>query len=956
MVVYKKSQNHACDAPTLSKDPCNKQCLGYIKDADVKTDRRAKCLVCYDIETDTTTAQDHVPNVLCYTVTNLLPDGTTEECEGGTLVKESPDHCIMGSFADMLVSDKKFKNATVMAHNGGGYDNRFLYKKLLEKKHSMTKIWSNGRLYSISVRRNNLSILDSYLHMAAPLSQLPAMWGLPEATKKGDFPHLFNTHSNLDYVGPMPPLSMWQPGFKSTKGKETIAKWHAECVAADYVWDNRKELVDYCMMDVQILRDSLLRYRELFLGSLEVDPLTFSTLSSCVMATFQSRFLEANQIHKERAPHIYSKKEHAWLTYLEEQIGYKFKRDADIIACDWATYDKLLTDLGMPECPECGHCMSISKSGTLKNPDRLYYAKTCCKQKRLNHSGLWADAATAEQHETCLKIIKTHGREKVNVDAFDSATDTCYLYNGCRWHGCEDCAAGSGLDNHEVLCAKTKKNIEVLKASGFNVEVQRECEDTTPQEYLEQYFHPREALTGGHTDVNKRHLDTRGTKLKIGYYDIVSLYPTVNALDIYPCGRPETYSYVQLCQKYSKQESETCTDFIYRILHSEEFCGFIKMDIQLNPLDIPVLPKRHDGKLLFANGAQEGGAYYSEELKFAFKVKAIKCVSRVRAALGYTPVRGPMKKHVEFFLRLKTISAGVKSQAECAAFNQTCAEQGLRISITPDETSRNPGLKALAKLCLNSLWGKFGQRMDLPSSLTCTTLQQLNSIVHNPQVTECKMEAHDETGVGGAHWIELKYKKHTPFDRPSESINCAWAAATTANARIRLHTMLHYLSPDQVMYMDTDSCIFYNDPDNAAHKHPRDAPANTGIKIGQGLGEWEIETKPDEAIIEYTAIGTKCYSYRTNKDKETTKMKGVPLNAINNHRLRFNTMLKLALGLKPEVKTAGFTFQKVGTCSSIATIPLERTVRATVTKRRVYGRIDTVPLNLCTMGLKRKRE
>jgi hypothetical protein len=168
--------------------------------------------------------------------------------------------------------------------------------------------------------------------------------------------------------------------------------------------------------------------------------------------------------------------------------------------------------------------------------------------------------------------------------------------------------------------------------------------------------------------------------------------------------------------------------------------------------------------------------------------------------------------------------------------------------------------------------------------------------------------------------------------------------------------MLHYLSPDQVMYMDTDSCIFYNDPDNAAHKHPRDAPANTGIKIGQGLGEWEIETKPDEAIIEYTAIGTKCYSYRTNKDKETTKMKGVPLNAINNHRLRFNTMLKLALGLKPEVKTAGFTFQKVGTCSSIATIPLERTVRATVTKRRVYGRVDTVPLNLCTMGLKRKRE
>ncbi len=37
----------------------------------------------------------------------------------------------------------------------------------------------------------------------------------------------------------------------------------------------------------------------------------------------------------------------------------------------------------------------------------------------------------------------------------------------------------------------------------------------------------------------------------------------------------------------------------------------------------------------------------------------------------------------------------------------------LTIIIKSTETTDNPGLKAMAKLCLNSLWGKFGQRGDL---------------------------------------------------------------------------------------------------------------------------------------------------------------------------------------------------------------------------------------------------
>ena len=40
---------------------------------------------------------------------------------------------------------------------------------------------------------------------------------------------------------------------------------------------------------------------------------------------------------------------------------------------------------------------------------------------------------------------------------------------------------------------------------------------------------------------------------------------------------------------------------------------------------------------------------------------------------------------------------------------------GFTCVIKPEETCKNNGLRAVAKLCLNSLWGKFGQRCTLDS-------------------------------------------------------------------------------------------------------------------------------------------------------------------------------------------------------------------------------------------------
>ena len=40
---------------------------------------------------------------------------------------------------------------------------------------------------------------------------------------------------------------------------------------------------------------------------------------------------------------------------------------------------------------------------------------------------------------------------------------------------------------------------------------------------------------------------------------------------------------------------------------------------------------------------------------------------------------------------------------------------GFKFSIDPDASCKNKGLRQGAKICLNSLWGKFGQRTTLHS-------------------------------------------------------------------------------------------------------------------------------------------------------------------------------------------------------------------------------------------------
>lgn len=75
---------------------------------------------------------------------------------------------------------------------------------------------------------------------------------------------------------------------------------------------------------------------------------------------------------------------------------------------------------------------------------------------------------------------------------------------------------------------------------------------------------------------------------------------------------------------------------------------------------------------------------------------------------------GLFRSYVDTWLKLKEEESGwregcttpAKKQAHIDAYY---AQKGIRLDASKIE--KNPGLRALAKMMLNSMWGKFGQRI-----------------------------------------------------------------------------------------------------------------------------------------------------------------------------------------------------------------------------------------------------
>ena len=104
-------------------------------------------------------------------------------------------------------------------------------------------------------------------------------------------------------------------------------------------------------------------------------------------------------------------------------------------------------------------------------------------------------------------------------------------------------------------------------------------------------------------------------------------------------------------------------------------------------------------------------------------------------------------------------------------------------------------------VCVYSLWGKFGQRENLPSTEYVSTLERFLELLTCPDIEVTDVHKVNE------EMMMVTSRPKAEFVNPSGQTNVVIAAFTTGLAQLKLLSLLEHVGHN-ALYMDTDSIIF----------------------------------------------------------------------------------------------------------------------------------------------------
>ena len=778
------------------------------------------------------------PNLLCYQ--------TGEEGDSHSLWGENCcDQFIqkLDKLSRVPVGKKKTMERTVIVlfHNLKGFDGMFIINSLYKDGREVKNQFSMGAKV-LCFTSGPLTFKDSLCFLSMPLSSFPSTFGLREL-KKGYFPHGFNTPEHQNYVGSIPPVHHFDPDGMKAEEKKEFEKWYAEQV--NVVYDFKKELEEYCRSDVALLKAGCEAFVEQFSKEADFNPFEKCSTIASACNLYWRRSIE------EDSP--------ASLIAVRPLRGWHgAQMNQSIQALQWLAYRESL----------------LPKEGAAA--DRIRHAKN-------------------------------GGEKKVRgyfVDGWDRTTNTIYEFQGCLWHACPKCYPNKRDLKHAIMPDRTpneayratQEKTRRLREAGYTVIEMWECEwtamvreDPGVKAFVNELesvdpLEPRDAFFGGRTGAVSLYAKAEGEE-QIHYMDVTSLYPWVNKNAVYPLDHPNIIT------------QPTLEEFPH-------YFGLAKVDI-LPPKKLfhPVLPMRSGGKLTFplcATCVQEQQArpmlerspicHHSPAQR---QLRGTWCTPEIKKALemGYELVRvhevwhfeeresGLFADYVNTWLKIKTEASGWPKNCTTEAkkkdyIKRFKKKEGIRLEFGKIE--KNPGLKATAKLMLNSFWGKFGQRENLPQVQQCTSPNELYNVLEDDtlQVTNIRICTEEV--------LEVVYTNTEETVFPSNKTNVFIAAFTTCWARLKLYSYLETLG-EQVLYYDTDSVIY------------KWSPNQPKITTGDYLGDMKDELEGDH-IVEFVSGGAKNYGYQTDGGKTECKVRGFTLNVrgleVLNYTSMKNTILK----------------------------------------------------------------
>ena len=746
------------------------------------------------------------------TGTHTVNLSIAQDFEGKEYIHNSVEEFCKGFLND------KFKGYTFIAHNRKGYDCHFVLKWLINQGIKPYCIYNGCKIMNMEIPKLSIRFIDSLNFLQMPLKLFPKTFGMNQL-KKGYFPHYFNKESNKNYVGPLPSKELY--GYNQMKPDERtkFLTWYEDCVSKGYIFNFKKEILEYCRSDVDILRRGMMKLRETFIQLENLDPLRYVTIASVCMAIYRSNYMPKDTI--AIVPEYYKTDNYSKMSIM------------------WLNY--------------------MAKTKNLKIQNALNGG-----EKKLAIDG------------------KTY-----KVDGFCKETNTVYEFYGCFWHGCPNCYKPNIVNSKnqmdmETLNDKTIEKRENIKSAGYNHVSIYECQLNKNKEFQQfaknftqevvEPLDPRSAFYRGRTNCTRLLYDFQ--KNECGrYVDFVSLYPTVQYYEKYPVGHPTK---IKAPKKYSKN-----------------WYGLIKC-LVLPPRKLyhAVLPQRIKvdsyEKLIFTlcktcaetrnqnecnhtyNERSFVGTWTTNELLKAI-YKGYK-VLKVYEVWHFDKTSDDLfKGYIRRFMKIKLESSkyDFKTKEEETSFKAKIKDS---LGIDVERFKFNPGLRSVSKLCLNSLWGKFGQRSNMVQTKYVTELEEFYEILLDDKLDNINFQfIRDDM-------VQMTFDLKNEFIDNSNNTNIFIACFMTSHARLMLYDKLDDLN-EKVIYFDTDSIIYIDD-------------GTKKIETGDMLGNLTDELE-GKKMTSFVSTGPKSYSFRYGDNCEKSAIKGFTLNHENSIILNHDSMRQI---------------------------------------------------------------
>ena len=161
------------------------------------------------------------------------------------------------------------------------------------------------------------------------------------------------------------------------------------------------------------------------------------------------------------------------------------------------------------------------------------------------------------------------------------------------------------------------------------------------------------------------------------------------------------------------------------------------------------------------------------------------------------------KGYIRRFMKIKLESSeyDFKTKDKESNFKQKIKNS---LDIDIEKFEFNADLRSISKLCLNSLWSKFGQRSNMAQTKYVTEASEFYELLLDDKLDNLNIQFINDDIV------QMTYNFKDQSVDNSKNTNIYVACFTTSHARLILYNKLDHLQ-EKLLYFDTDFIIYVDD-------------------------------------------------------------------------------------------------------------------------------------------------